>query len=149
MSQAIDWFARLVLALCLVGAPLVGVIAPVVSALRLRRGSHRPSAFAVVAALIVWIALCAGVAMLLIQIGFAYAWEAAHAQRDTGGPLPLSEHLRLGGLSILAILALAGCAAIFHRLLAPPLRRGRFGSVATLMLVVLYNDVITNLVRRG
>lgn len=113
------------LVLCLFGAPMIGLIAPFISARYFRLRSMRPPIVGIVAALLVWIAACVVAGQWLVYVGFAYAWEGAHAQRDTGGPLRWSEHLRLGGLTIGILVALGVCAAIIHRVLIALARRRR------------------------
>jgi hypothetical protein len=106
---------RVALALALLGPPVVGLIAPVVSLFRFRAASARgrPSALAAVGALVVWLALSAGATVLFQQVAFGYAWGWAHARQ----PVLLGEEMTLLGIICGGLLLLSGCGVVLHRLI--------------------------------
>ena len=121
-----DMTGRVALALGLIGPAVIGVIAPVVSLLRLHARQERPSVLAAVSALMLWVALCVVTSMLFVQVGFGYAWGWAHS----GRPASFTEQLTPLGIFSGLLVLLCGCAAGLHRLIrrhAPvsnPIRSG-------------------------
>jgi sterol desaturase/sphingolipid hydroxylase (fatty acid hydroxylase superfamily) len=119
-------FGRILLAFALLGPPLIGIIAAVISFLVLRR--HRrdlargPSSVAVIVASVIWISLCVGTALVLQYLAFNFAWTWAHVKR----PPLTSEEFTLLAIVAIGLIGLGACAFALHRLFShrgPVVRR--------------------------
>ena len=107
------------LGLALIGPPLIGILVPVVSFVRLRRESgFRP--LVIVAALLVWIGLSIALARLFIAAGFGYAWGWAHAD----GPPQAGEGAALFGILGGGLILLSACGFVLHRIVLRTRRAG-------------------------
>ena len=103
---------RILLAVALFAPAVIGVIAPVISILRLRgRGPSRRGTVAGVLA--VWIALVVAASVILQSVAFHYAWMWAHVDR----PPRAIEQVALFAITTLVIIVLGGCAMALHRFL--------------------------------
>lgn len=104
----------ILLAFALFGPPLIGILAPVLSFLALRkRASGRPPVMFIVTAAVVWLLLCAVTAWALQYMAFNFAWSWAHVRR----PPLVSEQLTLLGIIAGGLVFLGACAYVLNRLL--------------------------------
>ena len=115
-------FGRILAALALIGPPLIGLVAPalVLVALRKRRrsqsqadASRGPSPIALVMASVVWLLLCVATSKLLVSVAFGVTWGWAHAGRQ---PL-ISEQLTFLSYVAAGLVFLSACAFALNRLL--------------------------------
>jgi len=103
---------RAALLLALIGAPLVAVVVPIVSIVKLRR--HRVSIPAVIIALLVWAGLCTVAIVVSQQATFAYAWMWGHSERQSIRNPPSAAALI--AMTLAGLLFLGGCGVVLHRI---------------------------------
>ena len=117
-------FGRILAALALLGPLLIGIAAPALAFVALRKLAQAdlrgPSPIAVVVASVVWLLLCVATAKVLVSVAFGFTWGWAHA----GRPPLVSEQWTFLSYVVAGLVFLSACAVALNRLLIVARRPG-------------------------